>query len=112
MVYYSIGFTKSASNQAQIFNAGFVKPTLYNIYSRLFCLMFLIDAIKPYVEKKFKACFIFTRLFRGRVSGATKIKPVLFLFVFGLLAATKTLFKRNENKYLSFIQLTRNTKSV
>ena len=35
------------------FNAGFVKPTLYNI-SRIFCLMFLIDAIKPNVEKKFK----------------------------------------------------------
>ena len=33
----------------------------------------------------------------GGELGAYKIKPVLFLFAFGLLAATKTLFKRNEN---------------
>ena len=39
--------------------------------------MFLIDAIKPKVEKKLK----------------------LFYFVLGLLAAIKALFKRNENIY-------------
>ena len=32
------------ANQAQIFNAGFVKQTLYNIYSYI---LFLIGAIKP-----------------------------------------------------------------
>jgi hypothetical protein len=35
-------------------------------------------------------------LFRGVESEAYKIKPGLFLFAFGLLAATKTLFKRNK----------------
>ena len=44
--------------------------------------MFLIFAIKPTVEKKFK----------------TKKKN--FLFVLGLLAATKALFKRNEKNIL------------
>ena len=29
---------------------------MYNI-SRIFCLMFSIDAIKPKVEKKLKTCF-------------------------------------------------------
>ena len=33
------------------FNAGFVKPTLYNI-QQYFCVMFFIDAIKPNIEKK------------------------------------------------------------
>ena len=33
---------------------GFVKPTLYNIFSYIF----LIGAIKHNVEKKFKICFI------------------------------------------------------
>ena len=46
--------------------------------------MFLIFAIKPNVEKKFK----------------TKKN---FLFVLGLLAATKTLFKGNEKNVLFII---------
>ena len=58
--------------------------------------MFLIDAIKPNVEKKFKTCF-FMPLFRGGKLVVYKIKPVLFLLVLGLLAETKTLFKRNKN---------------
>ena len=34
------------------------------IFSPIFCLMFLIEGIKHYVEKKFKTCSIFfTRLF-------------------------------------------------
>ena len=50
--------------------------------------MFLIDAIKQNVEKKFKTCLIFlTRLLREGESQAYKIKPFFFL------AATKTLFK-------------------
>ena len=41
------------------------------------------------------------RLFRGGKSGGYKIKLVMFLFVLGMLAATKTLFERNEkNIYL------------
>ena len=51
--------------------------------------MFLIDAIKPNLEKKFKT-FFFMRLFKGGESGAYKIKPVLFLFELNLLAATRT----------------------
>ena len=65
--------------------------------------MFLIDAIKPKVEKKFKTCFINLRDCLGGVSRErNKIKPVLFLFALGLLAATKTLFKRNEKTYYLF----------
>ena len=48
--------------------------------------MFLIDAIKPNVENKL--VLFYTKVY--------KIKSVLFLFVFGLLAVTKTVFKRNE----------------
>ena len=59
--------------------------------------MFLIDAIKPIVEKKFKTCFHFTRLFRVDELRAYKIKPVLFLYAVGFLAATKTFHKRKEN---------------
>ena len=61
--------------------------------------MFLIDAIKPKVENK-KLVLFFARLFMGGESKAYKIKPALFLFALGLLAATKTLFERNEK--LSF----------
>ena len=32
--------------------AGFMRPTLYNIFSNIL-FMFLIDAIKPNIEKKF-----------------------------------------------------------
>ena len=61
------------------------------IFSRIICLMFLIDVIKPNV-------LVFARLFRGGVSGAYKIKQVLLFLVLGLMAVTKTLFKRNEKK--------------
>ena len=41
--------------------------------------MFLIDAIKPYVDKKSKTVFVFFRqLFRGGESGVYKIKPGRF----------------------------------
>ena len=55
--------------------------------------MFLIDAIKP-SRKEIKD--FFARLFKGGESKAYKIKLVLFLIDLGLLAATKTLIKRNE----------------
>ena len=29
------------------------------VFNRIFCLMFLIDAFRPNVEKKFKPCFSF-----------------------------------------------------
>ena len=50
--------------------------------------MFLNGAIKPIVEKKFKTCFFFTRLLRGDELRAYRIKPVLFLYAVGFLAAT------------------------
>ena len=37
-------------------------------------------------------------MFSGDEFEAYKIKPVMFLFALGLLATTKTLFKRNEYK--------------
>ena len=65
--------------------------------------MVLIYAIKPNVEKKFKLVLSFysTVFFLGGgLVGSVQIKPVLFLFAFGLLAATKTLFKRNKNNVI------------
>ena len=58
--------------------------------------MFLHGAIKPIVEKKFRNCLFFTRLFRGGWSGENEIKTILFLYALGLLAASKTLYKRKE----------------
>jgi len=48
-----------------------------------------------YLGAKF---YFVTRLFRGGYLEEYEIKPVLFLFVFELVAATKTLFKTNERK--------------
>ena len=68
--------------------------------------MFLIDAIKPIKEKKFKHFSkFFMRLFRGGELRADKIKPVLFLYTVGLLAATKTLHKTKEKNLLSLVLL-------
>ena len=60
--------------------------------------MFLIGAIKPSLEKKLKTCLFLTRLFRGGESGEYKIKPVLLLYVLGLLVATLTISKRYEKE--------------
>ena len=67
--------------------------------------MFLIDTIKPNVEKEIQNLFyFFTQLFRGGESQAYKIKPVLFISVLCFLAATKTLFKTNDKgRYLSIM---------
>ena len=43
-----------------------------------------------------KLVLFFTRLFRGGELRAYKIKPVLFHYAVGFLAATKTLHKTNE----------------
>ena len=40
------------------------------------------------------------RLFRGGESGAYEIKPVLFLFVFGVLATTKHYSKETRKDYI------------
>ena len=71
----------------QKFNAGFVKPTLYNIFS---CILF------NNLKRNSKLVWFSSRLFRGSESQAYKIEPVLFLLVLCFLAATKTLFKINE----------------
>ena len=47
--------------------------------------------------KNFKTCVLRNYLGGGNL-GEYKIKPVMFLFMLGLLAATKTLFKRNKKK--------------
>ena len=60
--------------------------------------MFLIGAILN-LDKTFKTC-IFTRLFRGVELRAYKIKPVLFLYAVGFLAATKKTQKKEENFFL------------
>ena len=59
--------------------------------------MFLIDSIKPKVEKKLKAFFTFFALLFSRVElEAYTIRPVLFLFALGLLAETKTSKERRK----------------
>ena len=57
--------------------------------------MVLIDTIKPNKEKKFRSKK-FMQLFRVKY----KIKPVLFLFMIDLLAATKTLSKEKRKIFL------------
>ena len=60
----------------------------YTIFSPIFYSMVSIVAIK--------LVLFFTRLFRGGELRAYKIKPVLFHYAVGFLAATKTLHKTNE----------------
>ena len=83
------------ANQSQNIIAGFSKTNTV----QYFLLMFLIDAIKPKVEKKFKNCVIFLCDCLGEVS-CKRTKPVLFIFALCLLAATKTLLKRSEKSII------------
>ena len=55
----------------------------------MFCLMFLIDAIKPNVEKKFKTVFLRYCLGGGSQESKNKTSFVSF-------RVRKTLFRRNE----------------
>ena len=48
------------------------------------------------LEFFFNSFYFYVQLFSGNDSEAYKIKPILLLFTLGLLAANKTLFKRNE----------------
>ena len=87
------------SNQPQYFNAGFVKPTLCNIFSHILFNVFN-QRYQTYSRKEIKnLLYFFTRLFRGGVLRAYKIKTVLFPYAVGLVAATKTLHKRKEKFY-------------
>ena len=52
------------------------------MFSLIFCLMFLIDTIKPKVEKKLKTYFIFCATDQEKCLEAYKIKPVSFRFRF------------------------------
>ena len=61
--------------------------------------MFLIDAIKPKVEKKL--VLFFARLFRGSELEANKINP-FFFFALGLLAAKKNFNQKKREKNLSY----------
>ena len=60
--------------------------------------MFLIDAIKLNVEKKFKTCFIFSATVQGIVRIVPN-KPSFYLFVLSLLAAKKNIFKKKRERY-------------
>ena len=66
--------------------------------------MFLMDKLKHNVENKLELVFIFMRLFRGGESQAYKIKPVLFLFVLCLMAATK-LYSKQTRKFFNLFSL-------
>ena len=56
IVYYSISFTIIGfANQAT--NLKTKTVLYYQLYYGIFCFMFLIDAIKPKVENKFKLFF-------------------------------------------------------
>jgi hypothetical protein len=54
--------------------------------------MFLIGSIKSKVDKKFKTCFIFTRLFKGgELRARKKIKLVWFLFALRFAGGNKKI---------------------
>ena len=88
IVYYSIGFTKSTLKLCQQISKSGGGALLIRrkilmlvsenqhckIFFRLFCLMFLVGAIKPIVEKKSKTCFIFYATVQGRVVGRVRNK--------------------------------------
>ena len=86
-VYYSFTLYFWQQINKSVGGAWLISSKFLIVVLCIFCLMFLIDAIKLKVEKKLQTCFL-ARLF--------KIKLVMFLFALGLLAATKTLLKRNE----------------
>ena len=103
-VYYSIGLTESAlefwwqiskrGGGALLIRCNILMLVSQNhhctIFPRIFCLMFLIDAIKPNEERNSK--LFFTRLFRVGESLAYSFVSFCFRFFGG----NKTFFKRNE----------------
>ena len=75
IVYYSVGFTDSASkfwrqNYKNMDVPLLIRRKILMLFSlNIFLyIMFLIDAIKLNVEKKFKTCFIFLRYCLGEKS--------------------------------------------
>ena len=62
--------------------------------------MFLIDAIRLNVEKKFKTCFIFFTLL-GRGVGSVQNRPVLFNFVLVFFGGNKNIIQKKHEKILS-----------
>ena len=78
----------------------FVKPHCI-IFSLIFCLLFLIDAIKHSVEKKFKTCFILLRDCLGEVSRKRpyKIKQFCFFSCYVFWRQQK-LYSKEIRKYI------------
>ena len=58
--------------------------------------MFLIDAIKPNIEKKFKTHLFFTQLFMGVESGAYKIATNFFCVWF--VGGNKNIIKKKQKE--------------
>jgi hypothetical protein len=76
---------------------------MYNIFSYILFNVFNWR-YQTYSKKEIQNLFYSLRdclVFKRGELRAYKIKPVLFLFALGLLAATKTLFKRNEKDILT-----------
>ena len=57
--------------------------------------MFLIDAIKPIVEKNSKACFFYATV-QGRGVWSVQNEKSFVSFCVRVAGGNKTLFKRNE----------------
>ena len=83
---------------AHNFNADFVKPTLYNIFSYILFNVFNWR-YQTYSRKGSQNLlyFLCDCLGEGTYSGEYKIKPVLFLYAIGFVTTTKKLFKRKDN---------------
>ena len=80
-------------------NAGFVKSILYNILC-IFCLIFLIDAIKPNVEKKFNT-FGYSTLY-GKKVGRVQNKTIFVSFCVWFVSGNKNIIQKKQ-EYLFII---------
>ena len=75
----------------------------YTIFSRLFCLNFLIEGIKPNVEKKFKTCFIFLRDCLGEGSREEEYEKKQFCFFSFRLGGGNKNFIQNKRENILLI---------
>jgi hypothetical protein len=116
IVYYSIGFTKSTLKfWRQISKSGdgallisrkiLILVSLNQrctIFSRIFCLMFLIDAINPKVEKKLKNPFYFILDCLGEVSRKPTNKSSFVSFRFRFVGGNKTSIQKKRESFLKY----------
>ena len=71
------------------------------MFSRIFCLMFLIGGIKPNEEHKSKTCFIFYATVKGRVVWRVRNKTSFVSFCVWFAGDNKNFIQKKRKK--SFI---------